>query len=84
VQVNYATADVTATSGSDYVGKSDTLYFAPGETQKDVFVQLLQDTTDEPDETFHLQPVEPGGRVARHDCRGGHDQGRRRPAGGKR
>lgn len=52
VYVDYATADLTATAGADYVAKSGTLIFTTGEVQKDIFVQLLQDTTDEPDETF--------------------------------
>ncbi len=35
VTVDYATADGTANAGSDYVARSGTLSFAPGETAKD-------------------------------------------------
>ena len=38
VTVNYATADGTATAGSDYVAKSGTLNFAPGTTSASVVV----------------------------------------------
>jgi len=54
VQVNYATADGTATAGSDYIAVSGTLTFNPGETSKTVTVNVLGDTNDEPDETFTL------------------------------
>ena len=38
VTVDYATADNTATAGSDYVAKSGTLTFAPGDSVKTVVV----------------------------------------------
>jgi Lipase/Calx-beta domain/CARDB/Domain of unknown function (DUF4114)/RTX calcium-binding nonapeptide repeat (4 copies) len=55
ITVNYATADGTATAGSDYtkVDKT-TLTFAPGETSKTVNVAVNGDTTFEADETFKL------------------------------
>jgi hypothetical protein len=52
VTVNYATADVTATAGSDYVAASGTLTFAAGETTKTVNVTINGDTVVEPNETF--------------------------------
>jgi hypothetical protein len=52
VTVPYATADGTATAGSDYQATSGTLSFAPGETQKTIAVTVYGDTTVEPDETF--------------------------------
>jgi hypothetical protein len=45
VTVNYATADVTAFAGEDYVAASGTLTFAPGEITKSFAVNLLGDTT---------------------------------------
>jgi hypothetical protein len=52
VTVNFATADGTATAGSDYAAAGGTLTFAPGETSKTVTVNVTGDTTVEPDETF--------------------------------
>lgn len=54
ITVNYATADGTATAGSDYVARSGTLTFAPGTTSQGVAVTINGDTTVEPDETFSL------------------------------
>ena len=44
--MNYATANGTALSGSDYVAKSGTLIFAPGDG-KTVTVALINDATAE-------------------------------------
>lgn len=52
VSVNFATADGTAVAGSDYVARSGTLVFAPGETQKSVQVTATGDATPEPNESF--------------------------------
>ena len=54
VSVAYATADGTATAGSDYTATSGMLVFAPGETSKTLAVPIVGDTTGEPDETFTL------------------------------
>jgi Calx-beta domain len=50
--VNYATADGSASAGSDYTAKSGTLTFAPGETSKTVTVAVIVDTANEANETF--------------------------------
>ena len=50
VSVDYATVDDTARAGSDYNATSGTLVFQPGETTKDIVVEVLGDTTVEPDE----------------------------------
>ena len=54
VTVAYATADGTATAGSDYTAASGTLTFAAGETAKTVRVALLDDAHDEGSETLTL------------------------------
>ena len=50
--VNYATANGTAVSGSDFVGAAGTISFAADETSKTVTVQVAGDTAVEADETF--------------------------------
>lgn len=54
VTVNYATANNTATAGSDYVATSGTLTFSPLEVTKTVNVTVNGDTTNEPNETFNV------------------------------
>jgi hypothetical protein len=54
VTVNYATANGTATAGSDYTAKSGTLTFAPGVVSQTVAVTVIGDNTVEPNETFQL------------------------------
>ena len=54
VTVDYATSDGTATVGEDYTATTGTLTFAVGETEKTVSVPVLDDATDEDDETFTL------------------------------
>ena len=50
--VSYATADGTATAGSDYTATTGTLTFAPGSTPRRSAVAILGDTLNEPNETF--------------------------------
>ena len=52
VTVDYATSDGTGTAGSDYTEMSGTLTFATDVTRQTIRVPLLDDETDEPDETF--------------------------------
>ncbi|WP_426789037.1 putative Ig domain-containing protein [Xanthomonas campestris] len=54
VLVNYASADGTATAGSDYVARSGTLTFAPGTTAQGVAITVNGDTAVEPNETFSV------------------------------
>jgi hypothetical protein len=54
VTVDYATANGTATAGSDYQSTSNTLTFNPGDTQKTITVLVNGDTLVEPDETFSV------------------------------
>ena len=55
VAVAYATADGSATAGSDYTATSGTLTFATGETAKTVSVPVLDDAHDEGEETLTLR-----------------------------
>ncbi|HEX7315053.1 MAG TPA: Calx-beta domain-containing protein [Pyrinomonadaceae bacterium] len=59
--VKYITSDGTATAGSDYVAQSGTLTFAPGETSKNISIQLIDDKVVEPDETVQLTLSDPTG-----------------------
>ncbi|MCC8671665.1 putative Ig domain-containing protein [Xanthomonas arboricola] len=54
VSVNYATANGTATAGSDYVARSGTLTFTPGTTAQGVAITVNGDTAVEPNETFSV------------------------------
>ena len=52
VTVEYATADGTATAGSDYTATSGTFTFPPTQTRGAITVNVLGDAVREPDETF--------------------------------
>ena len=54
VSCSFATANGTATAGSDYVATSGAITFAPGEVEKPVVVLVNGDTVDESQETFFL------------------------------
>ncbi|MGV8713023.1 MAG: Calx-beta domain-containing protein, partial [Nitrosomonas sp.] len=54
VSMNYATQNGTAVAGSDFVAKSGSLNFGPGETVKTVKVTLTNDTAFESSEAFNL------------------------------
>ncbi len=60
VTVQYATANGTASAGSDYDSTSGTLTFAAGETSKIVSVTINGDTLVEPDETLLVNLSNPG------------------------
>ena len=60
VSVSFATVDVTATTADgDYVAKSGTIDFAPGETQRTIVVTVIGDDDVELDETFDVQISSP-------------------------
>jgi hypothetical protein len=59
VKVDFATANGTATAGSDYVATSGTLTFNPGDLAKPVSVTINGDQTFEPDETFTVNLTNP-------------------------
>ncbi len=56
ITVNYATANGTATAGSDYIATTGQLTFASGSnTPQTITVPITPDNDVEPDETFTLQ-----------------------------
>ena len=54
VDVNYATADGTATAGNDYTSDSGTLTFTPGQTSQSIPISIFGDVIDEEDEDFTI------------------------------
>jgi uncharacterized repeat protein (TIGR01451 family) len=61
VSVQLATADGTATAGSDYAGRAETLVFGSGESAKTVTIPIIADTIVEGSETFTVSLSEPTG-----------------------
>ncbi len=60
--VSYATANGTATAGSDYVATSGTLTWVAGDvSSKTISITVNGDTTVEPDETFYVNLSNHGG-----------------------
>jgi Calx-beta domain/FG-GAP-like repeat len=60
VTVTYATADGSATAGSDYQAQNGTLTFAPGETSKPITVLVNGDRIGEANEAFFVVLSNPG------------------------
>jgi hypothetical protein len=60
VTVNFATVNGTArTNDNDYVARSGTLSFAPGETRKVISVVINGDKKKEKNETFYVKLSQP-------------------------
>jgi hypothetical protein len=59
--VSWATADASATAGSDYLAATGTVTFAAGQTSATITVLVLGDTLHEPDETFTVVLSSPVG-----------------------
>jgi peroxidase len=56
VTVSYRTVDGSATTGDgDYVARTGTLTFAPGETTKSITIEVKGDSKKEADEYFYLE-----------------------------
>jgi len=70
VHVVCITRDGTALSGEDYVHVRHEVHFAPGESEKVISVELIDDTEYEPDENFLvvLQPSNAGRKGKQSDC----------------
>jgi hypothetical protein len=61
VSVNFATGDVTATSGLDYVARSGTLNFASNVVSQPIAITINGDAIFENDETFNITLSTPVG-----------------------
>jgi hypothetical protein len=61
VTVGYATADGSATAGSDYTARAGTLTFHAGEMTKTLAIAVTDDSVREGNETFTLSLSNPGG-----------------------
>jgi len=69
--VNFATVDGTALAGSDYIARSGSLTFAPGETSKTIQVTAIGDSVVEPNESFSVQLSSPTGATLAHSSGAG-------------
>jgi hypothetical protein len=54
VTMSFRTLNGSAKAGEDYVAKTGTLTFAPGETTKTITIEVNGDSKKEADETFYL------------------------------
>jgi hypothetical protein len=54
VTMSFRTVQGSATAGQDYVSKTGTLTFAPGETTKTITIEVKRDNKRESNETFYL------------------------------
>jgi hypothetical protein len=54
VVFTYATEDVTATAGSDYIGSTGSITIPAGSTQTSLVIPVLGDLESEPTETFNI------------------------------
>jgi hypothetical protein len=61
VMVDYATADLTATAGADYIATRGTLAFADGQETADITIPLTNDAADELAETLSVTLSNPTG-----------------------
>lgn len=60
ITVNYATADGSATAGSDYTAASGTVTLSAGQTTQSINVTINGDTAFESNETFNVNLSSPG------------------------
>jgi len=70
ITVSFKTTDASALSGSDYLGATSSVTFAPGETAKTVAVQVFDDGVAEADERFGIQLTGATGGAVLADAQG--------------
>ena len=61
VSVRFVTVDGSAVNGEDYSAIRTVVTFEPGETEKTVTIPIINDSTDEPDETINIALENPTG-----------------------
>jgi len=62
--MSFQTLNGTAkTSNNDYVAKSGTMTYAPGETTKTIMIEVKGDSKKEADETFYFDLFDLGGNA---------------------
>ena len=61
LSVQYATEDGSAKAGQDYIGQSGTITFGPGETHKQITIDLVNDRAIETGEDFGVRLSNPSG-----------------------
>ena len=54
ISVNYQTFEETAIAGEDFVAQEGTLTFEPGETTKNITIEIIDDRVIDADETFSI------------------------------
>lgn len=52
--IHYETSNGSAMAGEDYIYNAGVLNFAPGETEKEIIIQIIDDNEYEPDENFFV------------------------------
>ena len=70
VTVDFAVNDDVAVAGDDYTDRSGTLTFEPGETEKNITINIVGDEIAEEDETFNLNLSNPSSNARLADGRG--------------
>jgi ribosomal protein L35AE/L33A len=63
VTVDYATTNVTAMAGTDYIATNGTVSFEPGETVRTITVKIIGDVFNEVAETLFVSLSEPGNAI---------------------
>ncbi len=59
ITVDFATADGTAITPTDYTSVSGTVTFSPGQTTRTIIVPIVGDLVTEPDETYYVNLSNP-------------------------
>jgi hypothetical protein len=67
VTVNYATNSGTATADSDYTSQNGTVTFAPNTTATTISIPIVDNNTDESDETFSITLSNPANATIQKD-----------------
>jgi Calx-beta domain/FG-GAP-like repeat len=70
ITVSYATANGTATAGSDYTSAAGSITFAVGENTKTISIPIIGDTTQEGNETFFVNLTTTASNVTIIDAQG--------------